>query len=103
MLNATESDRYLELLQQFPPRPIKSEEEFLSVQNVIDKLLDAEKMTLEQRDYLNVLRASSSGGRTICMGSSVGLRLNILAGCRQTWKYSLIVLERSPLPPSVLG
>jgi HTH-type transcriptional regulator / antitoxin HigA len=55
MLNATDSDRYLELLQQFPPRPIKSEEEFLSVQNVIDKLLDAEKMTLEQRDYLNVL------------------------------------------------
>jgi HTH-type transcriptional regulator / antitoxin HigA len=55
MLNVTESDRYLELLQQLPPRPIKSEAECLAVQNMIDKLLDADKITLEQRDYLNVL------------------------------------------------
>jgi HTH-type transcriptional regulator / antitoxin HigA len=55
MLATTESDRYLELLQQFPPRPIKSEEEFLAVQDVMDNLLDVDKMTLEQRDYLDVL------------------------------------------------
>jgi HTH-type transcriptional regulator / antitoxin HigA len=55
MLATTESDRYIELLQQFPPRPIKSEEEFLAVQDVMDRLLDADQMTLEQRDYLDVL------------------------------------------------
>jgi HTH-type transcriptional regulator / antitoxin HigA len=55
MIATTDSDRYLELLQQFPPRPIKSEEEFLAVQDVMDRLLDADQMTLEQRDYLDVL------------------------------------------------
>jgi len=52
---ATESNRYLELLQQFPPRPIKSEGELLAVQAVIDALLDAGEMTPEQQDYINVL------------------------------------------------
>lgn len=55
MLATTESDRYIELLQQFPPRPIRSEQELLAVQDVMDRLLDAEAMTSEQRDYLDVL------------------------------------------------
>ena len=46
---------YLELLREFPPRPIKSDEDLMTTQAVIDTLLDAEKMTLEQRDYVNVL------------------------------------------------
>ncbi len=55
MRNTTESDRYLKLLQQFPPRPIRSEQELLAVQDVMDRLIDADQMTLEQRDYLDVL------------------------------------------------
>ncbi|PSR15459.1 transcriptional regulator [filamentous cyanobacterium CCP3] len=51
----TEPEGYLQLLQKFPPRPIRTEEQFLAVQNVIDSLIDAEELTLEQQDYLNLL------------------------------------------------
>lgn len=50
-----ESDSYIELLQKFPPRPIGSEAELLTVQAVIDNLLDAGEMTSEQQDYINLL------------------------------------------------
>ena len=50
----TESNSYVELLQKFPPRPIKSEAELLVVQEVIDNLLDS-KITPEKQDYINVL------------------------------------------------
>ncbi|OKH24687.1 helix-turn-helix domain-containing protein [Chroogloeocystis siderophila] len=43
-----------ELLQKFPPRPIKSETERQVFQEVIDSLLDSEIMP-EGQDYLNVL------------------------------------------------
>ncbi|MGB3694224.1 MAG: hypothetical protein WBG70_04840 [Spirulinaceae cyanobacterium] len=49
------SDNYLELLNQFPPRPIKSEAEFIAVQEVIDTLLDSDQITSDQQDYLNLL------------------------------------------------
>lgn len=52
---ATESNSYMELLQKFPPRPIKSEEELLAVQEVIDALLDSADLTPEKQDYMNVL------------------------------------------------
>ncbi|MBW4619010.1 MAG: helix-turn-helix domain-containing protein [Cyanosarcina radialis HA8281-LM2] len=52
---ATESHSYIELLQKFPPRPIKSEEELLAVREVIDALLDSGEITPEKQDYLNVL------------------------------------------------
>lgn len=52
---ATESESYLQLLQKFPPRPIRTEEQLLAVQNVIDSLVDAEEITSEKQDYLNVL------------------------------------------------
>lgn len=51
----TEPNSYIELLQKFPPRPIKSEAEFLAVQEVIDNLLDSGEITPEKRDYINVL------------------------------------------------
>jgi len=51
----TDSSSYIELLQKFPPRPIKSEEELLAVQAVIDTLLDSGEVTPEQQDYINVL------------------------------------------------
>jgi len=50
-----EPNSYIELLQKFPPRPIKSEVELLSVQAVIDSLLDSGEITSEKKDYINVL------------------------------------------------
>ncbi|MEM9543662.1 MAG: transcriptional regulator [Cyanobacteria bacterium P01_E01_bin.42] len=49
------SDRYLELLTTFPPRPITSEEELRETQNRVDRLLDSKELTREEKDYLNVL------------------------------------------------
>jgi HTH-type transcriptional regulator / antitoxin HigA len=54
----TDNSSYIELLQKFPPRPIKSEAQWLAAQDVIDDLLndlDIEEITLEKRDYLNLL------------------------------------------------
>ncbi len=52
---AEKSDRYIELLQSFPPRPIKPETELEKVQEIIDGLLDSRELTSEQRDYMNLL------------------------------------------------
>jgi len=49
------SKTYIELLQKFPPRPIKSEEELLATQKVIDSLIDRVPLTPDESDYLNVL------------------------------------------------
>lgn len=47
---------YTELLQAFSPRPIKSEEEMLVTQKVIDSLIDcAPSLSPDEEDYLNVL------------------------------------------------
>lgn len=46
---------YIDLLQAFPPRPIKSESELLATQKVIDALIDRAPLTLDEEDYLNVL------------------------------------------------
>ena len=51
----TEPNSYVELLQKFPPRPIKSEADLLLVQEVVDALLDSGEMTPEKHDYINVL------------------------------------------------
>ncbi|MEO1297771.1 MAG: helix-turn-helix domain-containing protein [Cyanobacteria bacterium J06636_16] len=52
---STDSRSYIELLQKFPPRPIKSEEELFAVQEVVDSFLDSDDMTPEKQDYINVL------------------------------------------------
>lgn len=51
------TDKYIQLLQKFPPRPINSEEDLEVTQSIIDKLLDQPKLTPEESDYLNVLGA----------------------------------------------
>ena len=51
----TDSHTYIEMLTTFPPRPIKSSIECDEVQAVIDRLLDEQKLSEEQRDYLNLL------------------------------------------------
>ena len=46
---------YIQLLEKFPPRPIKSQEEMLATQKVIDSLIDRAPLTPDEEDYLNVL------------------------------------------------
>lgn len=46
---------YLELLQNFPPRPIRLEEELVNTQRIIDSLLDSPELTEDEQDYLDVL------------------------------------------------
>lgn len=46
---------YIELVEAFPPRPIKSEAEMLATQKVIDSLIDRAPLTLDEEDYLHVL------------------------------------------------
>ena len=46
---------YIELLKNFPPRPITSEEELIATQKIIDSLIDKGELTLHEQDYLNVL------------------------------------------------
>ena len=49
------SDKYLQLLQQFPPRTINNDEELDKTVAVIDDLLDRPSLSSEESDYLNVL------------------------------------------------
>jgi HTH-type transcriptional regulator/antitoxin HigA len=51
------AEKYMQLLQDFPPRPITSEEDFAATQAVINRLLDKPELTLEEEDYLDVLGA----------------------------------------------
>ena len=46
---------YIELLKKIPPRPIKSEADLLTVQKVIDELIDSKEITPEKQDYINIL------------------------------------------------
>lgn len=46
---------YIKLLQEFPPRPINSQEELLATQRVINSLIDRAPLTPDESDYLNVL------------------------------------------------
>ncbi len=49
------SDKYIQLLKQFPPRTINNEEQLEATQSQIDRLLDKHKLTSEESDYLNIL------------------------------------------------
>ncbi|MDJ0574562.1 MAG: transcriptional regulator [Xenococcaceae cyanobacterium MO_234.B1] len=49
------SDKYIKLLQQFPPRTITNEEQLEATQAQIDRLLDSNELSSEELDYLNVL------------------------------------------------
>lgn len=49
------TDKYLELLKQYSPRPIHNEEDLEMMQEVINRLLDKPQLTVEEREYLNVL------------------------------------------------
>jgi HTH-type transcriptional regulator / antitoxin HigA len=52
---ANQNTSYTNLLISFPPRSIKSEEDFEKTQVIVDKLLDKGNLTEEEEDYLFVL------------------------------------------------
>ena len=54
-LGIRNNNAYIELLKSFPPRPITSEEEFLSTQKVINLLIDKGELTPDEEDYLDIL------------------------------------------------
>lgn len=49
------TDKYIQLLQKFPPRTITNDQELEATQKVIDRLLDRPQLTEDESDYLNVL------------------------------------------------
>jgi HTH-type transcriptional regulator / antitoxin HigA len=49
------TDKYIQLLQKFPPRTITNDQQLEATQEVIDSLLDRAELTPEESDYLNVL------------------------------------------------
>lgn len=49
------AEKYIELLQKFPPRPITSESDFKATQIIVNQLLDKLELTPEEEDYLDVL------------------------------------------------
>jgi len=49
------TDKYIQLLQKFPPRTITNDQQLEATQEVIDSLLDRTELTPEESDYLNVL------------------------------------------------
>ncbi len=51
----TSIDKYIQLLQKFPPRPVVNEADFEATQSVINELLDKHKLSSEEEDYLDVL------------------------------------------------
>ena len=48
-------DKYLQLVQKFPPRPVVNEADFEATQSVINQLLDKLELSPEEEDYLDVL------------------------------------------------
>lgn len=52
-----DTDKYLELLKQYPPRPIYNKEELENAEKVISSFLDKIQLTIEEREYLSVLGA----------------------------------------------
>jgi len=46
---------YIELLAEFPPRPIHSQADLDAVQKVVYELIDRGKLSADEEDYLSVL------------------------------------------------
>ncbi len=54
-LGFNQNRSYLKLLNLFPPRLIKTEEDYFATQKVIDSLIDQDELNQDERDYLNLL------------------------------------------------
>ncbi len=46
---------YLQLVMEFPPRPIKNDEELMATQNRVNVILDKGILQPEDREYVRVL------------------------------------------------
>jgi len=57
MIRGTDNPTYSDLLIEFLPRPISSEEGYQTTQQEIDRLLDKEELSPDEQDYLNLLGA----------------------------------------------
>lgn len=55
ILGSSSQISYIDLLMAFPPRPIRTAEQFLATQAAIDELLDKGEITEDEQDYLNLL------------------------------------------------
>jgi HTH-type transcriptional regulator / antitoxin HigA len=51
----TTCEKYIDLVNEFPPCPIESEADFIAIQKVVDKLLDAGQLGADRRKYLKLL------------------------------------------------
>ena len=49
------SDRYLELITAFPPRPIGCDAEFELVQGQVNQILDSGPLGADEQEYLRLL------------------------------------------------
>ncbi len=49
------SEKYIDLITEFPPRPIKSEQDFVAIQKIVDDLLDLKQLSPDQKEYLTLL------------------------------------------------
>ena len=54
-VNGKTEDRYLDLVRQFPLRPLRTDADLDAAVAVIDGLLDRPKLTAPEQDYLDVL------------------------------------------------
>jgi HTH-type transcriptional regulator/antitoxin HigA len=52
---AIKREKYLDLIRNFPPRPIRSERDLDRATRVIDSLVDRPSLSSDEKDYLNVL------------------------------------------------
>ncbi len=92
------SDKYLQLLQQFPPRTINNDKELEATVTVIDKLLDLEQLSPEESDYLNVLGTLvyDYEQRTEAIGDIYGVELlKVLITERQLRQKDLIPIFKT--------
>ena len=55
MIPGTINPSYKDLMLDFLPRPIKSEEQYRLVQQEIDRLLDKGDLSADEQDYLDLL------------------------------------------------
>jgi len=55
MTTGLDHKTYIELVQAFPPRLIKSAAELLATQKVIDSLLGSGPLSIDEEDYLHLL------------------------------------------------
>src|SRR5580698_7265994 len=54
-LYGNREDRYLELVRQFPLRPLRTESDLDTAIVVIDSLIDQDNLSAPEQDYLDVL------------------------------------------------